>query len=809
MWAANLKIPDFKAFDQRQITQSTKIYDHTGEVLLYNLGENLRRTVVRGDQISRNIKNATVAIEDWDFYNHHGVRPTSILRAFINNTFTTGNTQGGSTLTQQVIKNSLLTGEKKYSRKIKELVLAFKLERAMSKDDILSLYLNESPYGGNVYGVEEASQMFFGKPASDLDLTESAYIASLPQAPTYYSPYGNHKDKLEERKNLVLRRMQELGFISTEEEKVAKNEKVSFLPQDNFTIKAPHFVFFVRQYLEEKYGKEIVDRGGLKVITTLDWEMQKKAEEIVKEFAPGNESSFKAKNAGVVAMDPKTGKILAMVGSRDYFENENDGNFNVTLAHRQPGSSFKPFVYATAFKKGYTPDTVVFDLPTQFQTTCSPIATDPANQTNPNCYAPENYDGKYRGPITFRSALAQSINIPAIEVLYLAGIRNSLSTAADLGISTLGNASRYGLTLVLGGGEVTPLEMTNAYGVFAADGIYNHYSGIERVEDALGAVLEEFTLSPRAVLEPQIARTISDILSDNIARTPSFGANSPLYFPDADVAAKTGTTNDYRDMWVVGYSPNLALGIWVGNNDNSSMEKKVAGFVVAPMWRKIFDAISVNLPKESFERPIYTYQSDLNVKPIMRGIWQGGRTYFIDSVSGKLATDYTPIETKVEKADYDVHSILHWLDKDNPLGPAPANPAADPQYLFWEMPVQTWAATMGYLGVTSTMPISTDDVHTSTSRPIVKIISPGGGMSFKMSDRVVVTFLVPTHIYPLTNSELYVNGIFIGGGDASRGSLSFVPINTKLLPGTATLRVVVYDSNKNRGEVEDNIVLIE
>ena len=314
LWAANLKIPDFSAFEERQVVQSTKIYDYTGEVLLYNVGENLRRTVVASGDISRNIKNATVAIEDWDFYNHNGLRPTSIVRAFLNNLISGEVSQGGSTITQQVVKNSLLTTEKKYSRKLKEAVLALKLERVMDKDSILALYLNESPYGGNIYGVEEASQMFFGKPSGDVTLAEAAYLAALPQAPTYFSPYGNHRDKLEERKNLVIRRMEELEFITKEDAEAARAEEVTFLPQDNFTIKAPHFVFYVRAYLEEKYGKEMVDRGGLKVITTLNWDWQRKAEEIVDEFAPINETNFKAKNAGIVALDPKTGKIRVMVG---------------------------------------------------------------------------------------------------------------------------------------------------------------------------------------------------------------------------------------------------------------------------------------------------------------------------------------------------------------------------------------------------------------------------------------------------------------------------------------------------------------
>ena len=816
LWAANLKIPDFKSFDERQIIQSTKVYDRTGTVLLYNSGENVRRSNVAGTEISRNVKNATVAIEDREFYNHSGIRPTSIVRAFLANLtslVSSGGTQGGSTITQQVIKNTILTQEKSLSRKLKEVVLALKLERVMSKDDILTLYLNESPYGGNIYGIEEASQAFFGKPSSDLTLGESAYLAALPQSPTRFSPYGSHKDLLEARKNLVLTRMQELGFATREEVEAAKKESVAFLPQNNFAIKAPHFVFYVLGALEEKYGQELLSRGGLKIITTLDWEKQKKTEEIVSEFAPINEKNYNAKNMGVVAEDPHTGEILVMVGSRDYYEVENDGNFNVTLAHRQPGSSFKPFVYATAFKKGYTPDTILFDLPTQFQTTCSPIVTATADKGNAgDCYAPNNYDGLFRGPMTLRSALAQSINVPSIEVLYLAGIKDSLATAADIGIQSLGNANQYGLTLVLGGGEVSPLEMTGAYATFASGGVYHPHSSVLSVQDSGGNYLEGTATSslPVAdrglrVLDEQIAASISDILSDNTARAPSYGANSPLYFPNRDVAVKTGTTNDYKDMWTVGYSPELTLGIWVGNNDNTSMVKNVAGFVVAPMWRKIFEAIASDLPATPFVRPVYTYLNDPNVRPILRGIWQGGETYTIDKASGKLATQYTPPEMRQEVPMGEIHSILHWLDKENPNGAAPVNPASDPQYIYWETPVKLWAAANGYIaGASSTKPTAFDDVHTPGHQPVISIVSPAPNVTVDPSSRVDMVVNVTKHSYPIDSMEVYVNGIFVSKIKALPGgtnlNYSFVPSSIENIAQSNDLKVVVYDTYRNQGQ---------
>src|SRR3989344_1888612 len=380
--------------------------------------------------MSRYLKNATVAIEDAEFYSHKGVLPSAVLRAHLVNIGALGFEQGGSTITQQVIKNSLLTTEKTIARKLKEWVLSVKLEKRASKEKILELYLNENPYGGNVYGVEEASRVFFGKSAKGLDLAESAYLAALPRAPTYYSPYGNNRDKLEARKNLVLKRMLDEHFITDEEYEGARAKEVLFAPHAEENIKAPHFVFFVREHLEKRYGKDVIESAGLKIITTLDYELQKKAEGIVRVYSEENIKNFNAKNAGLVAIDPKTGELLVMVGSRDYFDTENEGNFNVTTSpNRQPGSAFKPFVYATAFEKGFTPETVVFDLETQFDINCDAEGNPREGVAEDySCYTPTNYDGVFRGPITLREALAQSINIPAIKTLYLAGLSASLRT---------------------------------------------------------------------------------------------------------------------------------------------------------------------------------------------------------------------------------------------------------------------------------------------------------------------------------------------------------------------------------------------
>ncbi|MFH0803716.1 MAG: PBP1A family penicillin-binding protein [Candidatus Tagabacteria bacterium] len=693
VWVPTLSIPDFQSFEDRKIIQSTKIYDSTGEILLYDVHQNISRTVIPFGEIPRHIKNATVAIEDSEFYQHHGISFEGIARAFLMN-LSQGKIkgQGGSTITQQLVKNSLLTSEKSITRKIKEIILSLKIEKIFTKEEILVFYLNEIPYGGSNYGIETASRFFFGKNAKNLTLAEAAYLAALPQAPTYYSPYGNHRDGLDQRKDLILDRMFKLGFISQEEFNAAKKETVNFVPRSEQNIKAPHFVMFIKGYLEEKYGKDAVEEDGLKVISTLNWKLQQTAEKIVAQYAKDNEGKFNAKNAGLIAIDPKTGKILAMVGSRDYFDVQNEGNFNVTLAQRQPGSSFKPFVYATAFKKGYASETTVFDLQTEFNSSCNPDGTPKQGTQKEECYMPENYDSVFRGPVTLRNALAQSINVPSVKVLYLADINDSIETAKSMGITTLADSSRYGLTLVLGGGEVTLLEMTGAYSVFANDGAKNPVTGILRIEDGKGNIIEQFLSQPTQVLEPNISRLISNILSDNEARTPAFGAQSYLYFPERNVAVKTGTTNNYRDAWVIGYAPNLAVGVWCGNNDNSPMEKKVAGFIAAPMWNAFFREALMGLAKEDFIKPKPAADG---IKPVLAGEWKGGITYLINSATKKRATESTPKELVQEKVLTQVHSILYWVNKDNPLGPIPENPGLDSQFSLWEKPVRDWVLRQG------------------------------------------------------------------------------------------------------------------
>jgi 1A family penicillin-binding protein len=800
---STLRIPDFHSFENRKVLNSTQIYDRTGKILLYDIHQDTKRTDIPFEQMSVNIKNATVAIEDSEFYNHGGIKITSTIRAILSDIFGSGRTQGGSTITQQLVKNTLLTQDKTYIRKIKEWVLAIKIDDSLPKDKILEAYLNEVPYGGNVYGIEAASKTYFNKDAADLTLAEAAYLASIPQSPTTLSPYGKNLDKLEARKNLVLSRMLSLKFITQGDYDNAKKEVVAFVPQATMGIRAPHFVFFIKDYLEQKYGDELMQTGGLKVITTLDYDLQQKGEDIVKTGALANEKKFNAENASLVAIDPKTGQILTMIGSRDYFDKYIDGNFNVALASRQPGSSFKPFIYATAFSKGFTPDTVLFDLPTEFQTTCDAAGKALPGHSQKDCYMPQDFDGKFRGPMTLRNALAQSINIVAVKLFYLVGLKDGLQTAENMGISTLSDPSRYGLTLVIGGGEVNLLDMTSAYGVLANDGARDSYTGILEVDDAKGNVLEKYTPNEKNVLPKNTALTVSDILSDNKARTPTFGASSALLIPNKDVAVKTGTTNNDKDAWTIGYSPSIVVGVWAGNNDNKQM-KSGGSAIAAPIWNKFMSAALATLPDEKFEKPDLTVNPQ-TVKPALRGIWQGNDNFFIDKISGKLATPNTPAETLEEKVVTNVHSILYWVDKNNITGPAPTNPQSDPQLNHWEIPVQNWWAQNKDKYPVTTIdekPTATDDVHTNSSQPLVSILEPDGTTTYPPNQKIFLK-ISSSGPLPLQKIDIFINGVYMET-DQQPFNFSFTPSELENLQSTNELKIISYDTAYNRSETTLN-----
>ncbi len=684
-------VPSIGSFANRQVNQSTKIYDRTGQVLLYDYNRDSRREVVPLTAVSPNAINATIAIEDSSFYGHRGIRITSIIRAMLADALGGSLSQGGSTITQQVVKNTLLTGKKNIIRKIHELILAIKLEQSYSKDQILETYLNNAPYGGTLYGIEAAAESHFGMSAKDLPVAESAYLAAMIQAPSRLSPYGPNRDELDARKNLVLERMRMLGFISDDDYATAKTKKVSFAPTGRNTIVAPHFVFYILSELEMKYGTRALV-SGLKVTTTLDADLEVKAESIVNKYALKNEAGGGAKNGSLVAIDPATGQILAMVGSRNFFDEKIDGQYNATLALRQPGSTMKPFIYSLALMNGYTRNTVVFDVPTQFSTQCQP--SDTFNNNSP-CYAPRNYDNKHRGPMTFETALAQSVNVPAVKVLYLVGIQKAIDLAKHMGLATLGSASQYGLTVVLGGGEVRLLDMVGAYAAFANDGVKNIPTGILEVADAQGNVLQSFTHNPSRVLPENIARDMSAMLSDDPARFPEYRLNGILTIPGYDVAVKTGTTDNSRDAWTIGYTPSLALGVWVGNNENTPA-KSTAGLIAAPMWNEAMAYALSKYPRTYFGQPSPIFSS---VPPMLQGNWR------ITDASGQIIP----------------HSLLYWTDKNNPQGPPPANPEQDPQFSAWEYGVSAWYNARPELfsgGVMLSVPLSSPNPPQATSTQI-------------------------------------------------------------------------------------------
>ncbi len=808
LWVATLQMPDLNSFQNRKIVESTKIYDRTGTILLYDTGSNAKLTVVALADISKYVQLGTIAIEDSNFYHNIGIEPTSILRAVIADFISGDYSQGASTITQQVVKNSLLTQDKTVTRKIKEFVLAIKLTKILTKDQILETYLNESSYGGTIYGVEEASQAFFGKSAKDLSLAQASYLAAIPQAPTYYSPYGTHRTALDARRKLVLDRMKSLGMISVADYDTALKEKVQFLSKEAGGIRAPHFVMYVRDYLVQKYGEDAVNNGGLRVLTTLDYGLQQKAEGVIAKFAPSLKTNFKATNEAIVAVDPKTGDILTMVGSKDYFSKDIDGNFNIALAQRQPGSTFKPFVYSTLFKKGYTPETILFDAETEFSTYCTPEGKpmNPSDDPAKVCYKPGEYDNIFEGPLTIRQALAQSRNIPAVKALYLAGIPESIQTAHDLGITSLNDPNRYGLTLVLGGGEVSLLEITGAYGVFANDGIRNQSRSILEVDDSKGNVLEKSTTNSIQELDAPIARDISSILSDNTVRMDSLK-------PIADstgrkVAIKTGTTNDYRDVWTIGYTPNLVVGAWAGNNDNTPMEHNVAGLIISPLWGAFMSQAAKNFPPEDFQIPPAPLTDG---KPVLRGIWQGGTSYKIDTVSGKLATQFTPPETTQEIIFDNVHTILQWVNKDNPLGPAPTNPSQDSQYQYWEYGVRKWfdnwkLSHPDFKETTNlAAPTASDDIHTPDKTPKISVISPISGSTIDPNQTLYVKLQVQGS-YPAKKTDVYLNGKYVLTADRDPLNFSFVPSDISSLSQSNTLSFTIYDSVYNKGQAEVNFV---
>jgi len=746
-FVVSLSLPSPNKLSARVVPESTKIYARDGSTVLYEIHGEAKRTLVTLDQVPQHTKEATIAIEDKDFYTNKGVDIGGIFRAFIKN-ITRGDLtgQGGSTITQQFVKNAILLNQKEstleaYTRKIKEAVLSIQIEQKFTKDEILQLYLNEIPYGRNAYGIEAASQTYFSKSAKDLTLAESAYLASVPQAPSFYSA---NIDRWANRKNIVLQEMQAQGYITAEEASAARNEDVTFSKIKN-AIKAPHFVMYVQELLAAEYGQKTLEEGGLKVITTLDPRLQEMAEKAVVDGVAKNEKSYQATNASLVAVDPKTGQILAMVGSRDYFDDAYDGQVNVALRERQPGSSFKPYVYAAAFKEGMSPATMLMDVKTNF------------GVYGDQGYSPNNYNGAFSGPVSIRKAFAGSLNVPAVKTLFLTGVQDAIDTAKDLGITSDLDMDRCGLSLVLGGCEITLLDHTSAMGTFANMGIKYDHTPILRITDSQGEVLEEYKDSGREAIDPQVAYEVVDIMTDNDARAYVFGARSPLILPDRVVGAKTGTTQAWKDGWTIGYTPSLVAGVWTGNNKGELMKAGADGVLTAaPIWNQFMRAATAGTPVETFQKP------------------EGIQELFVDSVSGKLPTEFTP-QTKSEvfanfavpKDSDDVHVGVRVNSANGKLATeyTPEDlvetrvytvfKSEVPQSPNWENPVRAWALAAGY----EYPPSERDDgsIDPDSVGAAVRFTSP------RNSDKVTRAFTVRLAVTGDTPErvELYLEGALI------------------------------------------------
>jgi len=647
-------LPRPEVFTEKSFVLPTQIYDRTGNALLYQIYDEEKRTVVSLDQVSNNLKWAIIATEDANFYHHFGIDLKGVVRSIINN-LTSGRllATGGSTISQQLIRSTFLTLDKTIQRKIKEIILTLELERRYSKDQILEFYLNQIPLGSNAYGVEAASQVFFNKSASELSLGESAIIASLIQAPSRLSPYGSNLDSLMTRKNYVLDRMVKEGYISQAQAEEAKKEIIKFADIGQ-SIKAPHFVLYVKKYLEENYSDRFLKEKGLKVYTTIDWNLQQEAEKIVEDGVKTNEN-YNAYNASLVALNPQNGEILALVGSANWYATSSipegcsgteegclfDPKFDIaTLGERQPGSAFKPFAYTEAFKKGLVPESIFWDVKTEFNPNCTSTATQEKDQYGMDCYHPANYDGNFRGPMSLRNALAQSINIPAVKILYFAGLADTIKIAHSFGITTLNQPlSWYGLSLVLGGGEVKLLDLVSAYSVFANNGLKTPPVAILKIEDSKGNIIEENKKTPQRVLEENFANTINSILSDNEAKAPIFGRNSILNIPGYQVAVKTGTTQEFKDGWTIGYTPAIAVGVWVGNNNGDLMAKEPGVVLAGPIWNKFIQKALKAYPTDKTFQKIETADTDnlilkeedaLNETSPQYQNWQAGRESWLE-----------------------------------------------------------------------------------------------------------------------------------------------------------------------------------
>ncbi|HLD22263.1 MAG TPA: PBP1A family penicillin-binding protein [Patescibacteria group bacterium] len=787
-------LADISDINKRAVRETTKIYANDDQTLLYEVGDN-QRIEASLDKIDKKIQQATVALEDRRFYEHKGIDLIGLARAAM--TWTNMSTaQGASTLTQQFVGNAVLSKERTIKRKIKEGILSYRLERKFSKDKILEMYLNEVYYGANYQGVEVAAQEYFGKSANEVTLVEAATLASLPKRPTVYP---RDHERLKIRRDYALDIMAELGNITKEEAEAAKQEPITLQEKTDREKKAPHFTDYVIEQLSEKYGQKLLRDGGMRVVTSLDWDKQQKAEKVISDSI-GTIEEWGGDNAALVALDAHHGHILAMVGSRDYFDPAHDGEFNVaTSPTNQPGSSFKPIVYSLAFSKGYTPDTRVYDLETDFPIEGAPV------------YHPHNFDMGTRGPITLRYALSQSLNIPAVKMAYLGGVNNIMDTVEKLGYAPFVNKDSLNLSVALGAGDVSVLDHTSAFATFAREGERHKPIAIIKITNQSGNTIEAWKDEPQQVLDQQAVRMLNSVLSDSGARGYTFRG---LNLSDRPAAAKTGTSNDFRDAWTMGYTPSIAVGVWTGRTDNQPMKNMADGiFVAAPIWRAYMESILAGTPVETFQ--------DISYKAANAAL--GGnldimKEYTIDKSTGAIIPDECistyPKEYTEKKEFKETHTILYYINKDNPTGSASAKPQDDPMFNSWESAVQSWAKTGGrekeYL--TDATPKASCNLTNSNQQPSVSISSLQSGNVYTPKTFKIVGSAQPGKERSITTVVYKIDETVVSTQSTHITSTNFVASSynaTNLTNGRHTVTIQVIDDRGNRAESSVKILFKE
>lgn len=773
-----------------QVTgNSTVFYDRNNKVL-YDMYKDKNRIPVALSEIPEYVKQATISIEDKNFYKHGGISQFGIIRAAFNILLGKG-LQSGSTITQQLIKNALLTSRQTIGRKVQEMILALEVERRYKKDEILLMYLNESPYGGTYWGIGTAAKGYFGKEVKDLNLVESAILAGLPQSPSVYSPYIGKENAWKNRAKDVLRRMREDKHITREQEKKAlvDLEKIKFTAP-KLTISAPHFVFYTKALIEKEYGEKLIDQG-IKVKTTLDLKVQKTTEKIVKEEIKKLEG-LNATNGAVVVLDSKTGEVLAMVGSYD-FNDDKFGKFNAALGLRQPGSAIKPITYATAFEKGYTPATILMDVKTEFT----------SGQSTDKPYTPVNYDDKFRGPMQVRFALGNSENIPAVKMLAMAGVRDFLQKANDMGLTqfapTTDNLNRFGLAITLGGGETTLLDLTSAFSVLADSGKKKDTSSIVEISNFNGKkIYKKVRVKEKQVLSPEVSFLVSHILSDNNSRVEVFGPNSYLNIPGRTVAVKTGTTDDKRDNWAVGYTKSITVGVWVGNNDNSPMNPKIASGATgaSPIFYRLMGELLKSYQDGIMDKPEKV--KALTIDAYLGGLPKDGyptrSEYFIEGTEPKDVSPYYK-KLKISKANGKLANDLevkngNYEEKEF-IVITESDPVSQDGKNRWQEGINAWLKDQGdpkFHPPTETSDSSSEDVIVSIKNPM--------GQTTVDSNNVEVKAKIIS-IAKIKNVKIKINGSEVKSLDGDRDEINET-IN--LSDGAYELQVVATNEKDKQGE---------